>query len=843
MSDIAAIKSAATGRWPGILSTLGGVDSSILDGKHHPCPKCGGTDRFRLLDRDTGALFCNACFDKKCGDGIAALGWLTGQDFKTTTKALGDYLGLRNGNGRTKRKASYHPRTFATTQSLTNAIAIKCGGKLVNTWNYDTFHVLRFDLPTPGGEKSRKEFRPVHQVPLGVEGEMGWQLGYPKPDKNRPLYRLKEIEAAPDDAVVTIHGGEKAADAAAGLGLLATCNAGGEGATSKTDWKPVARFSRVVVTIDNDEAGSKFGRAIATEIKRLNPAAEVKIICLPDLPPKGDIVEWIAAGGMREQFDKLAGEAAAIADEEIESWTKEKISTCKPSAEEGDDPGTIKTLADAICTLGHYARDGGGKLYHYQGGVFQTNGERHIKTMVKSLLTAWGNTKKWSSRLASEVIEFVRVDAPDLPDCPRMDLINLENGMIRVADGVLIPHDPKFLSTVQLPVKHDPAATCQNIEKFVGETFPTDAHSLAWEIPGILMVPATWLQKAILLLGEGANGKSVWLSLLVRFLGKANVSTVSLQRLSNDKFAVARLLGKLANICADLPSDHLSDTSIFKAIVGGDSIPAEYKFKDSFDVVPFARLVFSANHPPRSVDSSAAFFRRWGVIPFDHTFTPEEQIPRDVLDARLQSPEELSGLFNKALEGLRRVQQQQGFSEPASVQAAWQDFHATTDPLAVWLERHTIDDPEVFVTKQILRVAYNAHVEQSGRPAMTAKAFGQAIYRLRPNVDEKQRTVAGKYQWCYIGIGLTTQEVNTQNTRDTRDSSLLSYRTREEENHKEESSRGVKKISGNPVYPVHPVDCPHANVDESPPTHDEHVNRQCRDCGEWLTCRKAEDVA
>ena len=60
--DVAELKHEAAGRWPEILAALGGVPRDILDGQHHPCPKCGGTDRFRLVDRDAGALYCNQCF-------------------------------------------------------------------------------------------------------------------------------------------------------------------------------------------------------------------------------------------------------------------------------------------------------------------------------------------------------------------------------------------------------------------------------------------------------------------------------------------------------------------------------------------------------------------------------------------------------------------------------------------------------------------------------------------------------------------------------------------------------------------------------------------------------------
>ena len=81
---------------------------------------------------------------------------------------------------------------------------------------------------------------------------------------------------------------------------------------------------------------------------------------------------------------------------------------------------------------------------------------------------------------------------------------------------------------------------------------------------------------------------------------------------------------------------------------------AEYKFKDSFEFVPYSRLVFSANHPPKSQEASPAFFRRWIVVPFDRTFADgdPDTIPGDKLDAILSDPVELSGVLNKALEAL-----------------------------------------------------------------------------------------------------------------------------------------------------------------------------------------------
>ena len=194
---------------------------------------------------------------------------------------------------------------------------------------------------------------------------------------------------------------------------------------------------------------------------------------------------------------------------------------------------------------------------------------------------------------------------------------------------------------------------------------------------------------------------------------------------------------------------------MFKAITGGDSISAECKFRDSFDFVPYARLVFSANNPPRSDDESQAFFRRWVVVPFDLEISDADKIPGDKLNATLGSPAELSGLLNHALAGLKRIKEQKGFTEPESVREAFDEFRTMTNPLAVWLERYTLDGPDALVPCVALQGAYNAEAERKGRSPMTNTAFGAALRNLRNKVERKQRTVHGNAQWCYVGIGMT----------------------------------------------------------------------------------------
>ena len=422
---------------------------------------------------------------------------------------------------------------------------------------------------------------------------------------------------------------------------------------------------------------------------------------------------------------------------------------------DGGDQGLTKTLADEILRTDHFAKDAGGQLYTFEGGCYRSNGEERIARQVKRLLELNGDTARWSSHRAREVSEYLRVDAPALWERPPSNVMNVTNGLLDVATGMLSPHSAVHLSPVQLPVAFDPAATCPLWESFTARVLPGDCLALAFEIIASAMRGDVSDQKAALAVGPGDNGKSTFLDAVIRFLGRENVSNLALQRLEADKFAVVRLLGKLANVCADLPSDHLVGTSTFKALTGGDRLTAERKFQGSFEFSPFARLLFSTNHYPTSKDASHAFFRRWLVIPFDAVLDPREKIHN--LVAQLTAPSELSGVLNRALAALPGMIQRGGFTQSESTQASLMEFREMTDPLAAWLDRFTVLSSDGMVSRKDLGISYNAASETASRPVMTAKAFCAAVRRLRPTVKDGQRKIGSEVKDVFVGLAFTSQ--------------------------------------------------------------------------------------
>jgi hypothetical protein len=124
--------------------------------------------------------------------------------------------------------------------------------------------VLRYNLPSPEGEKPRKTFRPVSRW------DDAWHLCDPE---RWPLYNLAALAEAGQVFVVE---GEKCCDALADLGITATTSAHGSQSPHKTDWTPLAG-KYITLLPDDDEAGGKYATAVVEILGKLSPAPKVML--------------------------------------------------------------------------------------------------------------------------------------------------------------------------------------------------------------------------------------------------------------------------------------------------------------------------------------------------------------------------------------------------------------------------------------------------------------------------------------------------------------------------------------------------------------------------------------
>jgi len=312
-------------------------------------------------------------------------------------------------------------------------------------------------------------------------------------------------------------------------------------------------------------------------------------------------------------------------------------------------------------------------------------------------------------------------------------LINLQNGMLNLETEELSPHDKEHFSTIQLGVKFDVNASCHPWEKFLDEIFEGDLEriDLVQEFMGYSLVPDTSHEKALLLIGEGANGKSTLLRVWEQIAGTENISSVTLANLQN-QFHRVTLHRMLLNIAAEVNARALEQSDYFKRIVSGDTIDAAHKNKPVFHFRPHARLIFAMNRMPSVKDTSYGFYRRLLMVPFNMIFAGE-QADRQLAEKLLV---ELDGIFLWALEGLQRLYRNDSFTVPRASEKLLRDYMRANNPIISFVEEICELDSESATLKNTLYEEYAKYCQRYRYPAVSFSTFFRELYsaysELRP---------------------------------------------------------------------------------------------------------------
>lgn len=388
-------------------------------------------------------------------------------------------------------------------------------------------------------------------------------------------------------------------------------------------------------------------------------------------------------------------------------------------------------------------------LYEYRGGIYV----RDANIVTKRVAAALG--ARYSATVLGQVYaHLLNVDLAEvgLPDLPRgyLDYIVIENGIYWWADGQLDPHSSSLGALSKLPITLDKSAVPHSFIEWLGQVLTDDPelHRHVWEVLGYLLMTGNPLQKIFLLFGEGGNGKGTMLRVIRAMLGRDSYSSISMHQLVDDRFASAGLYGKTANISGDLSSRFLSDPQILKEITGGDSISASRKFGHSFEFVPYAVPIFASNEFFRTSDNSVGWRRRWSVIDFTQKVDGLEGFDEQNLI------DDIPGIFNLAMDGLRRLMTRGKFAPPAPAEEATTRLHDAADPIMLWMD----EDDMVFVApdqSSPCADVYRKYASWCRRNGYSALASGPFGMRLKQAGITKTRPRIGTARaWHYEGISV-----------------------------------------------------------------------------------------
>lgn len=624
-------------------------------------------------------------------------------------------------------------------------------------------------------------------------------------DAPRSLYGLDLLAAKPD-APVIICEGEKATDAASELfpDYVAVTSPNGAGSPHKSDWKSL-QGRAIIIFPDNDNEGLKYAQRVARILKKLN-IVSVSIVQIPDdFPEKWDLADALPEGYKFDDLQKLMDDAEIVTDpldnlaERARGNTgeayKSEVLGALAFLEQEDLPAymTLRTqlkeakvgitkLDSAIERRSkannpeletddlHYAR----KTIDHIGyenlistnthiwlwndaGVWKTAPDRQIKQHVQNTLEYFNC--EISRSLVDSVTDILKTEiyAPEHIWNINSDVINVANGELHWngAQWELKPHCSENYSTTQIPVIYDTQADCPRFKQFINEIFEGDLDSkykatALMEMIGYTLISKARFERFALLIGSGANGKSVVLEVITAMLGADNVCAVQPSQLSN-KFQRAHLHLKLANLVTEIAEGGTIADAELKSITSGELITAEHKNKDPFDFKPFCTCWFGTNHLPHTRDFSDALFRRALVIPFNRQFKGKDADPH--LKDKLI--DELSGIMNLALQAFGDVLKRGTFTEPQSCLDAKQEWRIEADQVAQFIEDRCVLEPaHAGIESAALYTEYKSWADDAGiKYGLGHKNFTNRLVRLG---CAKHKGTGGKRLIKGIRIGWET---------------------------------------------------------------------------------------
>ena len=394
-------------------------------------------------------------------------------------------------------------------------------------------------------------------------------------------------------------------------------------------------------------------------------------------------------------------------------------------------------------------------IYDEESGAYINHAESRIKKILEEYFKDAIN-----SYLVTETIQHIkRMSTQPLKNLDRYhNLINFKNGVYNIDTQKFISHDEEYMFSYCLPFEYNKEAKCDKILTFLSsltsknEDFITLLESLAY-----IFVPKYPIRKAFMLVGEGRNGKSTFLSLIEKLLGRDLISFEKLDVLCRDANYISNIAGKFANTGFDLPKKGLPDVANFKSLTTYDYVSGHKKYvQEAFEFQSRAKLFFATNQIPQVDEDTDAFFSRWVIIKFEKQFEDNPKILEQI-----SNNEELAGLFNLLIPIIKKLQEQYKFTFAESIDQTRTTYLKSASPIKLFAEDMLeIGEGEA---KSIIYSAYTDYCEKYNLTTKNEVWFWKELkHYVQFNVIQEGR------EKVRFAKGITLKSNDNDNQEDTK---------------------------------------------------------------------------
>ena len=173
-----------------------------------------------------------------------------------------------------------------------------------------------------------------------------------------------------------------------------------------------------------------------------------------------------------------------------------------------------------------------------ESGVWRPIGDREVKKRIHEI----SGSDELTKNIVDSILDLTKTEIyrPDHRFDQNVRAINVQNGELHWTGDLwkLRPHCREHYRTTQLPIAYDENARAQRFESFLEEIFAPDQDRvekmiLVCEAIGYSLLSSCEYEKFFLLIGPGANGKSVLMEIVAAMVGPNHVSAVQPSQFDN----------------------------------------------------------------------------------------------------------------------------------------------------------------------------------------------------------------------------------------------------------------------------------------------------------------------
>ena len=331
---------------------------------------------------------------------------------------------------------------------------------------------------------------------------------------------------------------------------------------------------------------------------------------------------------------------------------------------------------------------------YYNGSIYFYTDRGYSNNMKELELIIYNLIPEITTNSIKEILHYIDIHLAINPTTPTRHYIQTLNGLVNLYTGEFREFDKNIFTTVSIPVYFNTHADEKEMTDalMMYANYDKELFELLVEFIAYIFFDKNKFRKMFMLYGIGSNGKSKYTSIIEKFIGKENITSLSLDDL-NHRFKVAALVSSRCNIGNDIGAKLLDDSQMIKKLTGEDLINADRKNRDPIEFECSAKLVFSCNKLPRANDKSYGFYNRFIILPFTFDFDSYKGSD-DFNIVDFCNINNMSALLNMIIPRYKRLIDNNRFSRSQKVIENLIMYMSSNDGVAKWYFANNIKDKE-----------------------------------------------------------------------------------------------------------------------------------------------------